>query len=241
MFWSTIRLAVTVGVAVICSGVAAQADDAVRLKILAAQSGYTFEWMPSEAGVTLLRPGVRIVLHAGQVFYEINNATPIADRAPRFDGHDFIISAQLAQTLRQIATHYPARDVDTGSAPVEPHDRAQAAVPSDAVTLDAHQIPGRETLVLTGNGPAGATILLTLSGELSTDLPVVVLSRTSVTTATDGTFSAEVHYGQDTHPRTILIARASTLAGASSAYARVTIGVPSPHIKTSGLDEWPKK
>ena len=109
------------------------------------------------------------------------------------------------------------------------------------LTLQARLIPGREAVALRGTAPAGAPLSITLRGELSTDLPVAVLSRKDITTATDGTFSAEVYYGQQSAVRTTLVATAATLSGASSAEARVQIGVPSPQIKSSGLDEWPAK
>lgn len=242
MFSSTIRLVSSSAALTLALGVSALADGGVRLTTVAAQNGFTYQWIPTEAGAMLARPGVRIVIRAGRLFYEVNNATPVADVAPRFDGRDLVISEKLAEHLREIARKYPnpeangMSDVASGDAPVE----KPADVIPTALSLHARQIPGREAIAYRGSGPAGVAVTITVTGEISTDLPIVVLARKTVTTATDGSFSAEVEYGQESHMRTTIAATATTLSGASSAEARVLVGVTSPQIK-SGLDDWPKK
>ncbi|MGD0472545.1 MAG: hypothetical protein ABSB70_04940 [Candidatus Velthaea sp.] len=240
---SAVRLVSSIAAVTLALTVSAQADQGLRLATVAAEDGFTYQWMPTEAGAVLARPGVRVVIRAGRLFYEVNNANPIADSAPRFDGRDLIISAKLAEHLRLIAAKYAisgAKDRVVS----QPADMSAAMGSNTAegpLTLQAKAIPGHEALALRGTAPANATLTVTLRGEVSTDLPVVVLSRKDITTATDGTFSAEVYYGQQSHVRTTLVATVTTLSGASSAEARVTVGVPSPQIKSSGLDDWPKK
>lgn len=211
----------------------AGAADTVRLSTIAAQYGYTYQWMTDEAGATLARPGVRIVIRAGRQSYEVNDRTPITPIAPRFDGRDLVISQALAEHLRLIALKYPYP-------PPEPLVPAEAPV-TGALTINARQIPGRDALLLTGTGPANAPVTITLTGELSTDIPVVTLLRKTVFVATDGTYSAEAYYGQDTHYGTYLAATATSVDGVSGAATRVTISVPSHQIKSSAFDVWPTK
>jgi hypothetical protein len=237
---SAVRLLCSIAAATLALTVRAQADQGLRLATVAAEDGYTYQWLPTEAGAVLARPGVSIVLRAGRLSYEVNNATPIADSAPRFDGRDLIISPKLAQHLRLIAAKYGGPPAEAMSAATINLGRA-TAVAEGPVTMHARLIPGREAIAISGTAPANAPLTITLRGEVSTDLPVVVLSRTDLRTATDGSFSAEVYYGQQSAVRTTLVATATTLFGASSAEARVIIGVPSPQIKSSGIDDWPKK
>jgi hypothetical protein len=244
MFSFTGRSVSSVAVLTLALTVPANADGGgVRLTTVAAEDGFTYQWMPTEGGAMLARPGVRIVIRAGRLFYEVNNATPISDTAPRFDGRDLVISAKLAEHLREIALKYPTPS--DGPAAVISEQLATtplAEYSGAALTLHARLIPGREAVALEGVGPAGVPVTITLTGEVSSDLPAVVLSRKTLTTANDGKFSAEVSYSQDAHPRTTLAATVSTSSGTSSAEARVVIGaVPSPQIKGSGLDDWPKK
>ena len=240
---SAVRLVSSIAAFTLALTVCAQADQGLRLATVAAEDGFTYQWMPAEAGAVLSRPGVSVVIRTGCLFYEVNNATPIADSAPRFDGRDIIISQKLAEHLRLIAAKY-AISANKDRVVSLPNSAPVGAAPKAVegpLTLQARLIPGREAVALRGTAPAGAPLSITLRGELSTDLPVAVLSRKDITTATDGTFSAEVYYGQQSAVRTTLVATAATLSGASSAEARVQIGVPSPQIKSSGLDEWPAK
>ena len=241
MFSSSARLVSSIAAFTLALNAAALADAGVRLTTVAAENGFTYQWSPTEAGATLARPGVRVVIRAGRLFYEVNNATPIADSAPRFDGRDLIVSPKLAEHLREIARKYPYSLAD--GLPGSTSDEAPAAsvAATSALTLNARQIPGREAIALRGTGPANIPVTITLTGEMSTDLPVVVLTRKTVMTATDGTFLAEISYGQDSHVRTVLVATATTLSGASSPEARVLIGLPSPRVKSPGFDDWPKK
>jgi hypothetical protein len=239
---STVRLASSIAAITLALTVCVRADEGMRLSTVAAENGFTFEWIPTEAGAMLARPGVRIVIRAGRLFYEVNNATPIADSAPRFDGRDLVISPRLAEHLREIARKYASLALERPeTTPRQAAGKDSSNAATGALTLKARQIPGRDAIELRGTGPANVPVTITLRGEISTDLPVVVLSRKIINTTNDGSFSAEVEFGQDSHLRTTIDATATTLSGASAAEARVVIGTASPQIKSSGLDDWPKK
>jgi hypothetical protein len=240
---SAARLVSSIAAATLALTVSAQAGQGVRLATVAAEDGFTYQWLPAEAGAVLARPGVRVVIRAGRLYYEVNDATPIADSAPRFDGRDIVISPKLAEHLRLIALKYRRQDSDRHEMALSGSEPAaqDANFAEGPLTLSARAIPGREAIALRGTAPANAPLVITLRSEVSTDLPIVVLSRKDITSTTDGSFSAEVEYGQESHVRTAIVATVTTLSGASSAAAKVIVGLPSPQIKSSGLDDWPKK
>jgi hypothetical protein len=223
-------LIVMCGFALTASAGAAQT---LRLSTVAAAYGYTYQWMTNGAAATLARPGVRIVIRAGRAFYEVNDATPVADVAPSFDGRDLVISQALAEHLRLIALKYPY------PAAIPPAAPPQAV--TGALTITAKQIPGRDALVVSGTGPVNIPVMITLLGQLSADIPTVTLLKKTVMTTTDGNYSAEVYYGQDTHVGTFLAATATSVDGVTSAATRVTIGIPSAGFNASAFDYWPAK
>jgi hypothetical protein len=241
MLSSTARLVCCATALVLALNIPARAAGEARLATVAAADGFTYHWMPGEAGAILTRPGVSVVFRVGRLFYEVNDATPIADSAPRFDGRDIVISQKLATHLSEIARRYPYPVSHTAQqSRVAPLQHASDSS-SAQLTLAARQIPGREALALRGSGPANLPLTITIRGELSNDLPVVLLSTIALTTANDGTFFAEVDYSQDSYPGTTISATVTTLSGTSAAEARMIVGAPSPQIKTSALDDWPRK
>src|SRR5450755_961491 len=174
MFSFTTRSVSSIAILTLALNVPAGADQGARLITVAAENGFTYQWIPTEAGAMLARPGVRIIIRAGRLYYDVNDATPIADSAPRFDGRDLIISPRLAEHLRELARKYPYPAAEpSGSIPGD----APVKAPAGALTLHALAIPGRDALALRGTGPVNAPLTLTLTAEVSTDMPVLVLSR----------------------------------------------------------------
>jgi hypothetical protein len=228
------------------AAVPASASPGVRLETTALADGFTYEWLPNGSGVTLLRPGLHIVIFIGQRMYDVNNATPIADVAPVYDGRDILVSPALAAHLGEIARAYASRSFDDGqmvpylSSPAAPPRASVEPAKSVPITVFAKQIVGRYALEVHGTGPAGAFVTLRLDAELSRDVPVVTLSRTSVQVRSDGSFASTVSYDQDPHFGTTLIINALSDDAISTASMRFVVGVPSPQITSSGLDAWPK-
>lgn len=219
----------------------AAAADSNRLAKLAAVSGYTYEWLATESGVSLQRPGVIIVLHAGYPLYEVNGTPIQADRPPRFENGDLVVSPALAQRLRRIAISHPRFEGSTPIAALPPGaQHATPAAPSGAITLHMKQIQGREALLLSGTAAANDAITITLTGELSNDLPSVILNRYTVMTADDGSYSLSAGIGQQTHRGTTIAASAKSSTGATSAVARIVVDAPNFGVNSS-LDRFPPK
>ena len=216
---------------------AVSAGEERTLTSVAAADGYTFEWLPTEGGAVLTRPGVRIVLRADRLFYEVNNATPIADRAPEFDGEDLRISPALAERLRQIALR-------TAAAAPNPLETVRIASGTAAtarpLTIDAKQVPGRLALALSGSGTPNAVIAITLTAEMSSELPVVTIRRSTLTVGSDGTYATAVGYGLYIHKGTRLSASAAYASGSGRAVAHVLVNGEVTGVDSTSLDDFPK-
>jgi hypothetical protein len=216
------------------------ASDDRALAGVAAADGFTYAWLPTESGVVLTRPGLRVVLRAGRVFYEVNNATPIADRAPTFNGEDLMISPALATRLREISQRASSTQALGPDASTAPAAIARVAGIPRPITIAAHAVPGRLALAVSGNGTPNTSITITLTGSFSKDLPIVLIRRTTVATDASGSYSVEMGYGPDAHPGTTIIATASSAAGTDHAVARVAVDGSPTGVPSSALDEWPK-
>jgi hypothetical protein len=231
------RIAVTTFVASCLITQPVMASDELRLASVAAADGFTYAWLPTESGVVLTRPGMRVVLRAGRLLYEVNNATPIADRAPRFDGEDLLISPLLAKRLRVIAQ----QTAITASPATDAAHAALAPGPEQPITIAASPVPGKLALAISGSGTPNTSVAITLTGEISRELPAVVLQRAVVPVNAKGTYAVQMAYGFDAHPRTTIIATAVSAADdANRAVAHITVDGGVPGMPTSGLDDWPK-
>ncbi len=216
------------------------ASDERALASVAAADGFTYAWMPTESGVVLTRPGVRVVLRAGQRFYEVNNATPIADRAPTFNGDDLMISPELVARLDDIA-HRTSSSRDANAA-VEPAlaNVKRAAEMSRPITVAVHAVPGRQALALSGTATPNTLLAVALTGEISKDLPVVSIRRINVAVDANGTYATEVGYGPDVHQHMTITVAVSSSNSADRALAHLVIDSAPTGVTSSALDEWPK-
>ena len=208
------------------------ASDDRALASIAAADGFTYAWLPTEGGVMLTRPGVRVVLRPGRLSYEVNNATPIADRAPTFNGDDLMISPALAARLHELA----AEHVTTIAAPA-PLERVQGI--SRPVTIATRLVPGRLALIASGSGTPYTSLTITLTGEISSDLPIVTIRRSTVPVDASGTYSIEMGYGPDAHPGTKITATVASATGTDHATAHLVVD-GSTGVTATSLDAWPK-
>ena len=99
-----------------------------------------------------------------------------------------------------------------------------------AYVLHASQAAGRNELLVDGTAPAALPVRITLTGEISRDIPVVTLY--SVTLATDGTFHTVLPIAPSMPRDSVVIVTTTTLSGAPLATARVHVGPPNPQLDT---------
>jgi hypothetical protein len=199
---------------------------------LAVQDGYTYAWLADEAGVQLSKPGVVIEFRAGQTLYRVGDRVFSADVPPYYNGSDLVVSASVAEQLARIAQAYPV-------IPPPPPAPIAATSGSGALTVEARIAHGMEAVAIRGRGPANVPITVTLTGEISRDLPVVVLSRTTARTATDGTYSVIVGIVAGPPRGSTIVATVTSLTGITPASARLQIDRPSPNVD-SPLDADPQ-
>lgn len=133
-----------------------------------------------------------------------------------------------AQAVLGVASEItPSDRAMEGSRPVTV---AQSSASASTLTLRASQAPGRYAILVDGTAPAALPVRITLTGEISRDIPVVTLS--SVTLATDGTFHAVLPIAPSMPRDSVVIVTATSLSGASLATARVIVGSPNPQLDT---------
>jgi hypothetical protein len=218
----------------------AYASDDRSLSSVAAADGYSYSWLPTEAGVVLTRPGIRVVLRSGRLFYEVNNATPIADRAPAYNGEDLMISPALAARLGEIAQRASfSSDAQPVRKPAHVASE-RASGTSRPVTVSTKLIPQRFALALSGTGTPNTTLVVTLTGEISRDLPVVTIRRAVVAVDANGTYAIEMLYGPDAHQRMLVTATVTSANGTDRAVAHIAVDGEPNAITSTGLDDWPK-
>lgn len=203
---------------------AAAADGMLSLRSVALQSGYSYSWLGAEQAAAIERPGVVIVIRAGNPFYEINDGSGFANPAPQSAGTDVLIAPALAQRIRLLA-----RD-QTSHATSQVAALAVGQYRSGSLSMSVAHIEGTESLAILGNGPASVPVTLTVFASLSRDIPEVVLSRYDCATDAQGIFSATVSLAPNFMRDSIVTVRATSLDSVNPTQAQVLVGPPSPHI-----------
>jgi hypothetical protein len=104
--------------------------------------------------------------------------------------------------------------------------KAVAQAGSSVLTLEARQLQGAEAIDVTGTAPPGATVTITLTALISTDLPTVLVSRHDVVTDSSGHFGGAIPIAS-AYERGIILTVIATAPGASGAQAQLTTGAPN--------------
>lgn len=229
---SLARLAFAVTLITAVAAPAAAAETSIPLARIAAESGYAYAWLASEGAVSLSRPGVVVVLRAGQTLYRVGDRVVTADRAPYYDGTDLVVSPAVAAYLRRIAQAFPV-----SSPPLTPP--TLTAPMTGALSVEARQVAGRDAIAVSGRGPADAPVLVTLTAEISRDLPVVVLSRVATRVKPDGTYGADIGISSAPPRESVVIATVTSVTGVKPSSARVVLKATSPTVSTP-LDKLPQ-
>jgi hypothetical protein len=211
---------------------AAAAESSIPLARIAAENGYVYAWLAGEGAVSLSRPGVVVVLRAGQKLYRVGDRVISADRAPDYDGTDLVVSPAVAANLRRLAQAYPVPPP-----PFAPP--TQTAAVTGSLSVEARQVAGRDAIAVSGRGPADVPVYVTLTGEISRDIPVVVLSRVVTRVKPDGSYEADIGISSAPPRDTVVIATVTSVTGVKPSSARVVLKATSPAV-SSPLDKLPK-
>ena len=204
---------------------------------VAENAGYVYSWSTSASEVTLSRPGLTVVLRPGTRRYEVNERVEYASEAPVYENGDLTVPADVANELRTLAGRTPdARAMEgarTGSVftPV-------SATLSGTLSVTARATTGREAISIDGTAPASVPVTLTLVGQVSRDIPDVLIRR--FTLVADGsTFHATIPVAPAMPRGSHVIVTATSLPGIAPVSASVLIDAPNPGLD-SKFDHLPK-
>jgi hypothetical protein len=94
------------------------------------------------------------------------------------------------------------------------------------ITLEARQLQGAEAINVTGTAPPGASVTITLTALISTDIPTVLVSRHDIVTDVNGRFGGVVPIAS-AYERGIVLTVYATAPGVAGAQAQLTTGAPN--------------
>jgi hypothetical protein len=229
---SPVRLAFALTLIAAVAAPAVAAEQSIPLARVATENGYAYAWLAGEGAVSLSRPGIVVVLRAGQKLYRAGDRVISADRAPYYDGTDLVVSPAVAANLRRLAQAFPVPPP-----PFAPP--TQTAAVTGSLSVEARQVAGRDAIAVSGRGPADAPVLITLTGEVSRDLPVVVLSRIATRVKPDGTYQADIGISSAPPRETVVVATVTSVTGVKPSSTRVVLKATSPSVN-SPLDKLPQ-
>jgi hypothetical protein len=211
---------------------AAQAKD-VPLSSVARSAHLSYAWLTGARAVQLSGPGIVLVLRPGDNLYEVNDRVESTTTAPRYAANnDLYVSSALAAHITALARSAQQQIAGAQNAQrlSEAQNVASLVELRGAITLNVEQLKGAEAVLITGEAPPSAPVLITLLGLLSSDLPNVLLSRHDLQAGPDGKFQAIVPIGPDYVRDSYVRVLATSGPGVTSASAQILI-----HPANAGL------
>jgi hypothetical protein len=210
----------------------AQANSNEALQTLARTYGFTYQWIVTEAAVRLSRPGVTVLIRAGNPRMAINDRLFYLTDVPVEYSNELYVSSQAEEALRELADEYPLnRRVIVLSPP--------AAPATGALTLKIAYAEGAESILASGHGPAGVPVSIVLKAEISRDLPTITIGRANVQTDDDGAYTALIPAASMGFVNSVLVATVS-----SRGLTPVTVVGPVSQANTqlhTGTEALPKE
>jgi hypothetical protein len=214
---------------------AGAAGEFVSLAHLAPALGYTYTWVASESAVALTRPGLYILVRTGNPLYDVNETVETTAQTPEFRNNDIYVGTALVARLRALAGRYGSREhFDAAADAVAP-----AAPIHGALTVAAAPTGVSDVVIVSGSGPANIPLTITLSADISRDLPRVLLSRTTAATDAAGKFSVSIATAPLHLAQSLVLISATSLPGVTEAHTSFVLGAPSPGI-AHPVDELPR-
>ena len=213
-------------------GAAAQSKE-VPLSSVARSAHLSYAWLGGARAVQLSGPGIVLVLRPGDNLYEVNDRVESTATAPRYAANnDLYVSSALAAHITALARYAQQRlaNAQQSQRSVVQQSAASMAELRGAISLNVEQLKGAEAVLITGEAPPSAPVLITLLGLLSSELPNVLLSRHDLQAGPDGKFQAIVPIGPDYVRDSYLRVLATSGPGVTSASAQILI-----HPANAGL------
>ena len=208
------------------------AADMLGLTGAAHAYGFIFVTHETEAAVQLARPGISVLIRAGNPRYQVNDDVRYLARAPVVRNNQIYVDAAFERTLADLAAAHP-----WPVALVVPPAAVAAAAPL-TLTIGAKYVEGTSNIAISGTGPAGFALVVVLKARMSRDIPIVTIGSTTAKIGSDGRYEAIVPAGSIVLHETAFIASARG-PGLEPVTARVEIQPPNPNLHSSN-DGLPK-
>lgn len=179
----------------------ALADAPLPLARVARDLGFTYTYLPYENAVSLARPGATVVVRPGDAFFFANERRePVYGIVPVYRNNDVYVSRAFVDEIRNLgsrAAATAAANDETGAGRAPARGVAPPEVPGSVTNATATYDERDDRALVRGSATPGSIVGVVLKGELASNLPVVVLDRTYVLAAGDGTFAARLSFGAD--------------------------------------------
>lgn len=241
LFRSILLAALLVAIPATCIGASPSRSGDISLHRVADDLGLAYAWLGPETAVSLSRPGLIIVIHPGQAWFQVNDATETTTAVPRFVENDVYISRHLFARLQQLARTTGVNPSTAGVAPAATRSSAYKQAPPIAggsLMLTAAPAHGSEAIAISGKvAPTAVPVTLTLWSTISRDLPTIVVRRQVVAPDTNGDFQTTMSIAPGYFRGSFLKVVAS-VPGIAPATAEVTVHAPNAGV-TGAADEIP--
>jgi hypothetical protein len=212
----------------------------VPLAQVAQDANLTYKWLIGDRAVQLNGPGIVMVIRPGDSLYEVDDRVEITADAPRYVSNDIYVSRALATHIMHLArqaqllVEAPATQVVSAAYGVGPG----ATGPRGTIVLSVEPLKGAEALMISGQAPPSAPVMITLLATLSSELPNIVLSRHNLETGPDGRFQAIVPIAPDYMRDSFIHVLATSSPGVISASAQLLVHEPNEGVKVP-VDAFP--
>lgn len=210
-------------------------DQGVPLSRVARTAHLDYEWLAATRAVQLSGPGLVVVIRPGDVLYEVNDRVELTALAPRYVSNDIYVSRALATHLTQLARQaWQFVNAQAEAAANEAARERREVIVGElhgAIVLNVTPLKGAEALLVTGQAPPSAPVMITLLATLSSDIPNVLLSRHTLTAGPDGQFQAIVPIASDYMRDTFIHVLATSSPGVTSASAQLLVQAPNAGLR----------
>jgi hypothetical protein len=214
--------------------VVAASTQGVPLATVARAAHLDYAWLSATRAVQLSGPGIVLVIRPGDNLYEVDDRVEVTAVTPRYISNDIYVSRTLANHITQLARQavllaeaqaaFLARQVS------EEQQLVNAPALHGAIVLNATPLKGADALLITGQAPPSAPVLITLLAILSPEIPNVVLSRHDLTAGPDGKFQAVVPIAPDYMRDSFINVLATSSPGVISASTQLLVGAPNAGV-----------
>jgi hypothetical protein len=228
-----LRVCVVATTFVVATIAQAGAANVLALDGVARAYGFMYATESTQAAVELSRPGLSLLIRAGDSRYQVNDEVRYLERAPVFLKNQIYVDAAFDRILADLAATHPwplPEQLIALTMPAEP----VAAPP--ILTIATKYVDGAEAIDISGSGPPGFPVSVVLTARMSRDIPIVTIGRATVLVGPDGRYDTVVPAGSTTLQNTTFIATASG-RGIVSVTAQINIQKPNPglHSPNDGL------